>query len=91
MDKNQRKQFAKSVTLDLLEALRNSRIDSMKQKDLAEELGVDNATASRYESGFIDLSIENFVEMCLVLKLDPTQIFTEIYYKNKYKSNGKKL
>ena len=61
---------------ELLEFLRNERLKKcLKQAYLAEKLGVDESTISRWESGQITMDFLQIVNYATVLEIDVYEMF----------------
>ena len=71
---------------ELLEFLRNERLNKhLKQAYLAERLGVDESTISRWESGQITMDFLQIVNYATVLEIDVYEMFAYLA------SNGQDL
>lgn len=71
---------------ELLEFLRNERLNKhLKQAYLAERLGVDESTISRWESGQITMDFLQIVNYATVLEINVYEIFAYLA------SNGQDL
>lgn len=49
----------------------------MKQKDLAEALGLKQSVVSAYEKNISKPTFEGFMNMCAILKCEPTDLCAE--------------
>ena len=53
--------------------------------ELGEELDIIDSNVMRIMKGTHLLSVKQFVEMCMVFKVDPVEIFTRVWEKEKKK------
>lgn len=51
----------------------------MARKDLAELLDTQPSTALRYEKGTYTMNIPLFMKICLILELNPVEVFSTAY------------
>lgn len=65
---------AKQVRLVAGDRIKQARMDqNMSQRELAAHIGVNQTTVTRYEQGVFPLPLETYLNICLVLELDPRE------------------
>lgn len=64
----------------LVSLLREARISrGLKQKDVADRLGIKDNTLSNWETGRTEPDMDKFLELCDIYRLDAAQILTDSY------------
>ena len=61
----------------VLHALRKQK--GMTQKDLAEQIGIQQHSISQHENGKRRINLAKFLNYCLVLEVDPAEAFAMIW------------
>lgn len=61
----------------LLEIKRRRKILKIKQSEIAEKLCIAKETYNHIENGKIRLTLENYLNICKILKIDPCSLIEE--------------
>ena len=64
------------------QSIRDARIaKGMSQRELGHELGIlDNTAMSRYENGKVAMSVVRLAEICILLDIDPAELYAKCYH-----------
>jgi len=76
----ERKKEASTIYMELLgimDARRRNKFPKFPKKKLAQQLGVQESTVNRKSDGTYKLTVEDYLEWCDVLKLDPLELLNE--------------
>jgi len=61
-----------SAIYKLLAQIRDQK--NLKQKDIAKRMGASDALISRIEKGSVNIKFNRFVDMCLALRMSPSDV-----------------
>ena len=61
---------------NFIENLKNERLaNNLTQRQIAEKMGIRTQSYQAYESGIAMPTLENFLKICLILKVTPNELF----------------